>query len=447
MSDTTLEAVPEAPPDTPMAIGAAMRLVAIAGILAALVIPQWLIAGLIEEREDRRESVRQEIARSWGGPQNIQPPVIVVPWRAPVSREPGGPTIWQRGSIAVLPQALNADVAIAPETRRRGLFEAIVYGATARMAGSFQIPDIVVPDTPDAVLLWREAHVLAGSTELRPAGTTAALSIDGRALDTADLDPDPSLCAPGGSLRWPLGLERAMEPGRVVRFDLAMELRGSGGLGIVPAARRATIAVRGAWATPSFAGAELPDRSRVEETGFEAEWLGGVRGTLVRRSLTGCLHEHQGAVGVELLEAVPTYRMVNRAAKYTFFFLVLTFVTCALFELTARIRMHPLQYALLGASVVLFPLLLLAIGEPLGFAAAYAISATAVAAQASLYTGVATERAALGVVLAIVLGALFAFLHVVLSLEAYALLVGTVALFLALTVVMAVTRKVRWGAA
>jgi inner membrane protein len=142
----------------------------------------------------------------------------------------------------------------------------------------------------------------------------------------------------------------------------------------------------------------------VEEAGFRAEWATGTRLPLVRRSLGGCRHGgpsvHATAIGVDLLEAVPTYRMVSRASKYTAFFLLLTFVTCALFELTARIRLHPLQYGLLGASVVL----------------------------------------------AGVLTALFGFLHVVLSLEAYALLVGTPALFLVLSVVMAATRHVRWAA-
>jgi inner membrane protein len=138
--------------------------------------------------------------------------------------------------------------------------------------------------------------------------------------------------------------------------------------------------------------------------------------------------------------------MVSRASKYTLFFLALVFVTCAIFELTAKVRLHAVQYALLGASVVLFPLLLLAIGEPLGFGAAYAISAAAVAAQASLYTAAATGRARLGLILAGVLAALFAFLHVVLRLEAYALLAGTLALFTALSIVMVVTRRVRWGA-
>jgi inner membrane protein len=349
--------------------------------------------------------------------------------------------------VAVLPNELRAEVALAPETRRRGLFEATVYTATATLAGSFAPPTIAIPDVPEAEPLWAEAFVVAGSTELRPAGLSAPLRWEGR-----DIAPDETvalpegLCLPGESLRWKLGLDAAPEAGRPLAFATTLALRGSGSLGLLPLAGRTRLLVDGAWPTPSFRGAELPELASVEDAGFSAEWNTGTRLPLLARGRTLCQGTRAQALGVDLLEAVPTYRMVSRASKYTLFFLALVFVTCAIFELTAKVRLHAVQYALLGASVVLFPLLLLAIGEPLGFGAAYAISAAAVAAQASLYTAAATGRARLGLILAGVLAALFAFLHVVLRLEAYALLAGTLALFTALSIVMVVTRRVRWGA-
>jgi hypothetical protein len=115
--------------------------------------------------------------------------------------------------------------------------------------------------------------------------------------------------------------------------------------------------------------------------------------------------------------------------------------TCSCFELLAKVRIHPVQYALLGASVVLFPLLLLALGEATGFATAHALTALAVLVQASAYVGSVTRRGWLGAAMA----ALFGFLYVVLSLEAWSLLVGTLAVFVALSVVIAVTRRVEWG--
>jgi len=149
-------------------------------------------------------------------------------------------------------------------------------------------------------------------------------------------------------------------------------------------------------------------------------------------------------VGVALIEPVQTYRMVSRAAKYAVMFVALASLTYLLFELVAGVRIHIVQYALLGASLVLFPLLLLAIAEPLGFGAAYAISAAMVMGQAGLYTAAVVGRRLLASIFAMVLGGLFGFLYVVLSLESFSLLVGAVALFLALSAVMLVTRRVRW---
>ena len=151
-------------------------------------------------------------------------------------------------------------------------------------------------------------------------------------------------------------------------------------------------------------------------------------------------------MGVVLQDAVPTYAMVDRAAKYGALFLAMAYLTLFLFEIALRIRIDIVQYGLVGLSVSLFALLLVSVAEPLGFAASYAISAGAVLAQASLYTLSVVRRPLLAAVFAGVLGALFGFLYVVLSLDSFALLAGAVGLFVALSAVMAVTRRIEWAA-
>jgi len=424
------------------------KVVAVIAILVGLLLPQLMISDLINERESRRDTVQSEIGRAWAGPQTLIGPVLVLPWRAQVQQDPNGAAVYQRGSLTILPATLRAHADLMPETRRRGLFEATVYVASASLAGSFVLPDISVPGMSEAELLWQDAYLLAGSNELRPAGMTPAMSFDGRTIPPGEIEPDTDFCGPPDSLRWPLGLGGTPEQGRAIPFEVLMELRGSRSFRIAPVARRSTVTMASTWQSPSFSGAELPARSSIDDVGFEAEWNSGTQTALVHRNAGGCRSDvglARRAVGVELMEAVPTYRMVSRASKYTLLFLVLTFVTCAIFELTAKVKLHAVQYGLLGVSVVLFPLLLLAFGEPLGFTTAYAIAAAMVVGQASIYTWVVT-RLSLGLVLAGVLTALFTFLHVVLRLDAYALLVGTLALFVALSIVMAVTRKVRWTA-
>ncbi|WP_376100285.1 inner membrane CreD family protein [Roseomonas sp. CCTCC AB2023176] len=243
------------------------------------------------------------------------------------------------------------------------------------------------------------------------------------------------------------GLDRTTPADRALPFTGSLALRGTGNLHLLAAARRTELEAAAPWPTPSFTGTGLPIRSDVREDGFNATWSESGSTTVQRLSYDPCRDGTLAArsVGVDLLEAVPTYRMVNRASKYAVMFLALSFLTYALFEMLARVRIHLVQYGLLGCSVVLFPLLLLAFGEPLGFALAYAISSAMVVAQASGYTAAVTRRAGLAGTFAAILSGLFGFLYVVLSLESYALLTGAVALFAALTLVMVVTRRVSWS--
>jgi inner membrane protein len=138
--------------------------------------------------------------------------------------------------------------------------------------------------------------------------------------------------------------------------------------------------------------------------------------------------------------------MVSRAAKYGVLFLTMSYLTLFLFEMLSGVRIHLVQYGLLGLSVSLFALLLISIAEPLGFSAGYAISTAAVLAQSSLYALSVVRRGRLALVFCGVMAGLFAFLYVVLSLDSYALLAGTVALFVVLSAVMLVTRRVNWSA-
>ena len=445
MSDT-----PASPPKPrlPFRLGRAGKLGLVGGLLLLLLLPHMMIEAVIDERESYQEQVREGIARSWGPAQSVLGPILVVPTRTPAQRavHEVGPLRWDRGAVAVLPAQLRAEATLFPERRRRGLFEAVIYEAEVGLSADLVVPAINAE--PATELLWREAFLVTGASDLRSAGAGARLSLDGQELAARDA-PDAG-CVGTDLIHWDLSLEGPPDPGHRLALAGALTLRGTSGFGLLPLARRTELTVAAPWPTPSFTGTGLPVRSEVTTAGFTAQWREGTGQPLVRHLGAGWCSQVAYAgmqVGVDLLEAVPTYRMVTRASKYAAMFLALAFLTYVLFELVAGVRIHLVQYGLLGLSVVLFPLLLLAFGEPLGFALAYAISTAAVVGQASAYTAAVTRRARLAGVFAGVLGGLFGFLYVVLSLEAYALLTGSVALFAALSVVMAVTRRIDWSAA
>ncbi|WP_165694130.1 cell envelope integrity protein CreD [Teichococcus deserti] len=416
------------------------KLVGLLTLGLLLLVPHLLVDDVISERQNRQQEVEEEIGRSWGRPQSVLGPVLVLPYVGTLPSSGSQTEKRGRGEIMLLPTQLNARAVLAPETRKRGVFETTVYTAQLSLEGSLTLPPIAVPGVADAELLWREAYLLTGATELRSGG--GRLTVDGTALAASDIPGDPSLCGPAETQRWPLRLEAAPEAGRELRFAQALELRGTSRLHLLPLAGQTRLHMEAPWPSPSFGGAALPQSSDVTAAGFTADWSMRGRGLLLRQNLRAC-GEPDG-IGVTLLESVPTHRMVSRASKYAMLFLSLAFVTYLCFELVARARIHLVQYGLMGCSVLLFPLLLLAIGEPLGFGAAYLIASLAVLLQATGHTAAVTRRPGMAAVFAGVVGLLFGFLYVVLSLESYALLVGALALFAALSAVMAVTRKVDW---
>ena len=436
----------------------AFKLVSIGALLLALLLPSTWVEGVIGEREARQDAVRDEIALAWGPTQRVLGPILVIPY---LVREPGyvgqggqvfPPTVARRYAH-IVPSRLAVSATLSPEQRRRGLFAAVVYGASVKLEGSVTVPTIAVPGSPDAEILWAESFVAAGASDLR-AWNDAVLRWNGSDLQASESPPASSDCGAMSFMSWPLATAPA--PGQSLAFSTGMELRGTGAFHVVPAARQMTLEMSAPWPTPSFTGTMLPRDSAVTDKGFAASWQdgGGARQAVWfantpmtcggPASTTDSVQQHDG---VDLLEAVPTYRMVNRTAKYVLLFLALSFLTYFLFETLSRVAIHPIQYGLIGLSVCLFPLLLLAIAEPLGFAAAYLIAAGAIVIQASLFTWSVTKRARLAVLFAGMSGAVFGFQYVVLSLESFSLLAGAVALFLILSIIMAATRRVDWAQA
>ncbi|MBW6399107.1 cell envelope integrity protein CreD [Roseomonas sp. HJA6] len=435
MSDTMdLADTPQAAPDKPLIGPAGLKIAMICAIMAGLLIPQFLVSNLVAEREQRQEDARQEISLAWGRAQTVLGPLLAVPYRSPSLRSPDG---WERGTLAIPASDLAMTATLAPERRRRGLFEAAVYTARIEISGRFG--DIAEALPSEAELDWRGAFLVTAASDQRPSTEAPSLRWGDRTL-TARGD-GAAQCRGMDELRWPLDLDGPPVPGS--SFSGTMELRGTGSLEFVPVAQRARFTAQSDWNTPSYVGAGLPLRATSDETGFRAEWAGGRAERAMRLPATFCAGTIglPAAMGVALLEPVQTYRMIQRSAKYAALFVLLAMMVYWLFELTAGLHIHLVQYGLLGLSMVLFPLLLLAIAEPAGFGLAYAISTAMVMGQASLYTAAVTGRARLAVIFAGVLAALFGFLYVVLRLESLALLAGALVLFAMLSAVMVGTRR------
>ena len=433
----------------------------ILALLLAMLLPLYLVSGLVAERQQRQAETVRALGRGWGPAQTVTGPLLIVPYTL---HDPAAPHVAVTPHIVTgylrIPAAqLHVDAVLQSQLRRRGLFRAAIYTADVMLDGNFVIPDFTSAlneaALSNATLDWQNASFAVGASDLR------------------DLPADTQLTWNGTTLKLGLGLRKAScgltltnapapvspapQAGAVIAFKLPIVLRGTQAFHIMPTAMQSSLRITSSWFSPSYDGLSSPTEEALDAHGFAANWnvAGDPESSSWQRSgwaLPDCAETmdqpfftQNRSIGVELREAVPVYLMVERAQKYGVLFLALSFLTLFLFEAVAGVPIHVVQYGLLGLSVSLFALLLVSAAEPLGFAAGYAVSTAAVLAQASLYTLSVTRRVRLAATFAGVLSSLFGFLYVVLSLDAYALLAGTVALFTILSVVMVVTRRVNWS--
>jgi len=445
-----------------------LKLLFIGLVGLVLLIPMARITWLIAEREMRQQEAESEVRQIWGGPQEIGGPVLRVPYTRRVSVREDSPdpnaiavpagdgtegvtTVLRTEYLHLLPEALHVEVQVVPEVRHRGLFEIVVYTARLELRGHFRGPAVDRWSIDPSALRWQETRLDLGLGELRGVREDPRLRWRGEAVE---LEPaaDPNALLPRGIAAPRLATGPLADGGRV-DFSLDLRVGGSGALRFLPLGRETRVTVTSPWPDPSFQGAFLPLSHRVGDDGFEAawtvpyfarsypqSWAGADAGAAMRGEVAA------SAFGVEFLRPVDFYQRVSRCTKYAVLFIGLTFGTFFLFELLAGLRIHPVQYLMVGAAMCVFYLLLLALAEHLGFGAAYLAAAVATVGLIGGYSAAVLRTKARTAGLTAALAGLYGVLYVLVQLRSYALLVGSVGLFAALAVAMVLTRRVDWYA-
>jgi inner membrane protein len=424
-------------------------------LAVGLLIPLYLVYDVIQERQVRYDTVVSDIGRDWGAPQRATGPILVVPYRvqAQDATSEGGTRLVQRWAY-ILPDTYSVRASVAPETRRRGLFEAVVYTVDLEIDGDFVMPDPEALTGAGAAINWTEAFVYIGVADPRSIREDVSLYWNGQ--ENIPFTPGApgqlgALIGPGMTARIS-GLAE-VQAGAHLPFATKLALNGSGSLSFVPLGRENRMAVTSDWPDPSFQGTFLPVRSEIGPDGFTAEWQLSYFGRGYPQVWTGG-DEYDAYLsglpasgfGVSFYQPVDGYQQTERSAKYGILFIVFTFITLFLFEAVWRTRIHIMQYGLVGLSLCLFYLLLLAFAEQIGFAAAYAAGAAAVVLQITLFCRPALGTFGRALVLGVLLAILYGALYVLLQLEDLALLIGSVGLFVALSALMYATRRIDWYA-
>ena len=251
----------------------------------------------------------------------------------------------------------------------------------------------------------------------------------------------PGVLASGVSVRLPAGAVRGGE----LPFHLVLDVNGSDRIGFVPVGEVTQVKLASSWRSPSFDGAFLPAEREVGEQGFIARWKVLHLNRNYPQAWTGVEQKlAESAFGVRLFTAADVYQQSTRSAKYAALFITLTFTTFFFAEVLRRRRLHAVQYLLIGFALIIFYSLLIALSEHMRFGLAYLASTAAVVGLVTLYAFWSFGSARLAALVGGLLAILYGYLYILLRLEDYSLLMGSVGLFAALAAVMYVTRRIDW---
>ena len=432
-----------------------LKITSICVLIALLHVPLSLTRNVLNERQGYQAAAIDEIAGIWGRRQLVTGPVLVVPYayktQVVKSKVVNGRAVQvEETELATtlayfLPDALAITGTIDPEVRHRGIYEAVVYATRLKLSGSFQ-PDFAAAGIEADRIDWEKARVEFGVSDLHGVRSVGPIQI-GAGKSPAFESAENS----AGTL--PLEAKVVgVVAGRKMDFTMEVALQGSERLEIAPVGKVTTVALDSPWADPSFTGKYLPVKRVVDAGAFKAEWETShfSRGfpaywtdRLVKSAEIFQKIEDAG-FGVRFAQPTGGYGMAERAQKYGVLFFVLVFAVFFLFEITAAIRIHPLQYAIVGAALCLFFLGFLALTEFWATGPAYAVASGACTLLISAYAWSFLKTGLRTLVIAGGLSATYGYLYFVLKSQDYGLVAGTLALFAALALVMFCTRKINW---
>lgn len=419
-----------------------LKLFSIGILILLLMIPSSWIKSLMEERQDRMNEVFHEVSDKWSGRQSVSGPVLVLPYRyyETVEKDSKKEVIQKLDRAFFLPDDLEINVSFDPKKLNRGIFDVIVYNSSYKARGSFTPPSLDALNIDPENVIWDEAKIVVGINDLR------------------GINEDPGFIF--GNQKY------LMEPGSVnhlfekaiatkvnidqenkdpISFELELSVKGSGELSFLPLGKKTQVFASGAWADPSFGGAFIPEDRVVNEDGFTASWNVLHYNRPYPQQWTGYMKNLQEAkFGVQLLMPVDQYQKSIRSAKYSILLILLTFVALFLIEIICKIRIHAFQYILIGAALIIYYSLLLSVSEHTGFNLSYFISSLATVTLLTAYGKAILPNLRIAMLLSLLLVIFYSFIFVIIQLQDYALLIGSIGLFLIIGVLMYVSRKVNW---
>ncbi len=437
-----------------------IKLLSIGFLLLILLIPAAWIQDLIYERQSRAASVVTEVSDKWSGAQTVSGPVLVVPFRKYEPANTDGQTRTVTEYAFFLPDQLEVTGAVQPEPLNRGIFDVVVYNSTLHLNATFPKPDFASLSIAADDVLWSDAYLALGITDLRgisddPTFTSGVATLPTepsnnvgfsvrKTIRHSDANVDP---AERGVFSTGIIARTAWNSADDFSSELKVDLslKGSRRLDFMPTGKSTKVDLDGVWRDPSFDGEFLPISREIGEDQFSATWKVLHFNRPFSQQWAGFDRELSGAdFGVRLLVPVDQYLKSMRTAKYGALIILLTFVALFLVEITRKIRIHPFQYILIGAALTIYYTLLLSLSEHMGFNVAYVIASAATVVLITLYSRTFFTSVGLSLLFCALLIVFYAFIYLIILEQDFSLLIGSVGLFLIVGALMYFSRNISW---
>ena len=414
-------------------------------IALLLLIPTAMIRGIIYERESTQEQAIKEVSSKWGEAQTIKGPIMSLPFvrYAKETDEKSGKekVVTVREKLHILPSKLNIVAEMRPERRYRGVYEIVVYNAVIKVTGEFNKLNFEELDIPAANFDFSKARLNVGIDDLR--GIEKQIELTWNNLNSPFNPGVSSTDNFNSGINAQIGLSPT--DNHIYKFSFELKLKGSQQLYFTPVGKETDIHVASSWTTPSFNGSFLPDENKVSKDGFTAHWNVLNLNRNYPQSWVGSRYNIKySSFGVDLILPVDNYQKSHRSIKYAILFIGLTFLVFFFIEVFQSAFIHPIQYILVGIALVIFYTLLLSISEYLKFNVSFFISALATLLLISGYVKAILKSTKLTAFISGLLTILYIFIFVIIQLEDFALLIGSIGVFIILALIMYFSRKIDW---
>ncbi|ECG8588557.1 cell envelope integrity protein CreD [Salmonella enterica subsp. salamae] len=418
------------------------KIITLGGAMILLLIPLMLVRQTIVERADYRSDVEAAIRQSTSGPQKVVGPLVAVPVTELYTVLEGEKEVQHKRSYLYfwLPESLLVEGNQNVEARKIGIYEGQVWHTDVAIKAQFDVARLHELDKPTIIL--GKPFIVVGVGDARGISAVKAPQVNG---ETLSIEPGTGLPDSGEGIHIPL--PDSQWATRSLTLAMSLNLSGTGGFSLVPVGRSSEMTLTSNWPHPNFVGDFLPGKREISESGFQAQWQSSWFATnLGERFAEEKMIDWDNLPAFSVAVATPAdqYQLTDRATKYAILLIALTFMAFFLFETLTGQRLHPVQYLLVGLSLVMFYLLLLALSEHVGFTPAWITASLVGALMNGVYLQAVLKGWRNSVLFTLALLALDGVMWGLLRSEDSSLLLGAGVLLLALGGVMFLTRHLDW---